>query len=330
MNLSNPQVKEILIPFLKANYPDGVFENVPLSSFSQWKTGGLAKLIFSPESIEQLSSVVQKCYELDIPYITIGSSTNLLFDDLGLDVFVIHIGIRLSRCSIEHTKIRCESGIWVPGLAVKIANHGLTGLEHIVGIPGTLGGLVCMNGGSLRRGVGENVTSVTTVRHDGAIVKYAHRECGFAYRQSLFQSKSEIIAEIELEGNYDSKRQIKSRMLKILGDRRRKFPRKIPNCGSVFVSDPAMYDEYGPPGKIIEACGLKGKKQGAAEISSRHANFIVNHGGASSEDILKLVHIAHESVKKATGYNMRSEAIFVSPTGQKSSVSQEAYERFSS
>lgn len=317
-----------LVECLKNKYSDAVFENVELASTSQWKTGGIAKLVVCPKSIGELSDIVAKCNEFHAPFITIGSSTNLLFDDDGLDILVIHIGMQLSNVSVKGSTIRCESGAWVPGLATKLARESLTGLEHIVGIPGTLGGLVCMNGGSLRRGVGENVTNVTTIDANGKTRYYDNAACQFAYRSSIFQHRNEIIAEVELYAELGDKKSIKSRMLSILRDRRRKFPRKIPNCGSVFVSDPAMYEEFGPPGKVIEQCGLKGVWEGNAEISNHHANFIVNHGGSTSEDILKLVHIAHEKVRLLTGYNMRSEAIFVSRMGQKNSVSDEAHRRF--
>ncbi|KPZ51751.1 UDP-N-acetylmuramate dehydrogenase [Pseudoalteromonas sp. P1-25] len=314
-SINNKPISEGFISSLSEINPTAVKKNVSLAEFSRWKVGGVAKCIFTPHSVEELAKVVRLANEAEQPFIVIGSTSNLLFSDEGLDILAIHLGNPLSDITFNASKVTVEAGVWVPGLARKLASKGLSGLEHTAGIPGTLGGLICMNGGSMRRGIGENVVTVKSLTKDGTIKVYTKDECLFAYRTSIFQSNNEIILEATLQlENADSKL-IKQQMLAILRSRRRKFPLKLPNCGSVFVSNPAMYEEFGPPGAVIEKCGLKGKTIGGAQISPLHANFIINKGTATAIDILSLISLVCNKVKLETGYHMVSEVRFVENNG---------------
>ena len=314
----------INIEKLRQICPDGVFENVSLATLSHWKIGGSAQCIIRPTSILQIQQLVSFFKETDQPYLILGHTTNLLFNDEGVKVPIIQIGNQFSNISIEDENVVCQSGTWVPFLARKVALASLSGVEHICGIPGTFGGLICMNGGSLRRGIGENITAVKTINGSGKVCSYSQHECEFAYRTSRFQSANEIIVEATLKLEKSNKEAIRHNMLEILGSRRRKFPRKLPNCGSVFVSNPAMYEKYGPPGKVIEDLGLKGSKKGAALVSPIHANFIVNTGDATASDVLYLIHLCRSKVLLKTGYDMISEARYISPDGTISPAHYEA------
>lgn len=308
---------------------DGLFRNCSLANLSNWKVGGVVEFLVKPKNSTQLRNVINCCNQLGKRFLVVGSTSNLLFSDTGLDAVLIQLGGDFSEISVTETDVIAQPGVWVPFFARVMQTKGLGGIEHIVGIPGTLGGLVCMNGGSLRRGIGENVTNVSAMNTQGEVFSYSFEECNFKYRESIFQTNNQFITEIKIRLVAKDKAIIRKEMLEIMGSRRRKFPRKEPNCGSVFVSDPAMYDEFGPPGKVIEQCGIKGKRFGKAEISASHANFIVNKGGATAEDILFLVFDAHSKVLALTGYDMRSEVLFVNDNGDICSVSEEAYRRFS-
>tara|TARA_R110001583_G_scaffold73469_1_gene204405 strand:+ start:6533 stop:7549 length:1017 start_codon:yes stop_codon:yes gene_type:complete len=301
-------------------------ENIFLSDFTRWKIGGLAKLVIEPNSIKGLSSLLELFQANNIPKLVVGSTSNLLFSDEGLHIPLIQIGSGLSKIEFKGNKIICESGIWVPGFARRLAAAGLSGLEHICGIPGTLGGLIYMNGGSQRKGIGSHILNVKTIDSSGRLKIYSNDECQFGYRSSIFQSKNEIIVSCEIELVSKAPKEIKREILSILRSRRLKFPNKLPNCGSVFVSDPAMYADYGPPGKVIEDAGLKGVRRGNAAISELHANFIVNEGGASAKDVLELIHLARESVERNTGYTLKAEAIFIEPDGTLKSAHVKASE----
>jgi UDP-N-acetylmuramate dehydrogenase len=296
--------------------PEGVKENVSLSTISRWKVGGIAKCIVSPSSVKQISNILKFLSEYRLPYIVIGSTSNLLFSDQGLDVIAIQIGQEMSNYTVNNSQVWCQSGIWVPGFARIVARNNLSGMEHTAGIPGTLGGLICMNGGSQRKGIGEHVVNVETVTSNGEIKNYSHSECGFEYRTSAFQTLGETIVSATFEFPHGQYKSSRAEMLNILSSRRKKFPQKFPNCGSVFVSNPAMYADYGPPGAVIEQCNLKGKIKGGACISPLHANFIVNTGNATASDVLYLIHLARISVIKKTGYDMPAEARYISSSGK--------------
>lgn len=297
--------------------PGGVHRNVPLTQVSRWRVGGLAPLVVAPGSVTELQRIMSYSSRHGVPYVVLGSSSNLLFADEGLGVLAIHIGARLGDLRIEGARVWSEAGIWVPAFARQLALAGLTGAEHTCGIPGTLGGLLCMNGGSQRKGIGDHVLDVTSVTPSGEKRVRSRSECGFRYRRSVFQGLGEIIVGARFQfAAADSPSTVRREMLTILGQRRRKFPRKLPNCGSVFVSNPAMYAQYGPPGAVIEQCGLKGMRVGGAMISPLHGNFIVNNDGACAADILTLIGVARRTVREQTGYDMVAEVCYVTPAGE--------------
>jgi len=290
--------------------------DVSLSTLSRWRIGGVARCIVKPTNLSQIQQIVVLANEFSLKYLVIGETTNLLFSDEGLDVLVIRIGKQFSQCRIDNNLILAQAGVWVPYLARVASVNGLTGIEHVSGIPGTLGGLVCMNGGSQRKGIGEHITEVTTISSDGTLNRYSKKQCDFKYRDSIFHTLDDIIIEVVMELKKGGREKIRNEMLGILKSRRLKFPQKIPNCGSVFVSNPAMYKEFGPPGAVIEKCGLKGVTRGGAQVSEEHANFIVNNCEASANDVLYLIDHIRDVVSKETGYFMQAEARYVSPCGQ--------------
>lgn len=300
------------------NYHHFLIEtDVPLSELSYWKVGGKADMVVRPRDKLELIQLRQWIHENGLPSIVIGNTTNLLFADEGLQAVVIKIDSKFSKTSVNDTEIITEPGIWVPSLARVAMQAGLSGIEHTCGIPGTLGGLVVMNGGSQRKGIGSVLSYVETVDKIGNLERYTNQQCEFAYRSSIFQENDEVITEIGLKlNNSKNKIDIRQEMLEILQSRRKKFPRKQPNCGSVFVSNPDMYEQYGPPGKVIEDCGLKGLTKGKAQVSNLHANFIVNNGNAKAEDILYLINAVRKAVYDKTGYNMKVEAKLVTPCGK--------------
>jgi UDP-N-acetylmuramate dehydrogenase len=296
--------------------PGGVHRDVDMSSISQWRIGGHADLVVQPADTAQVAKLLSWFGAHGIEPVVIGMTSNLLFDDAGLRVPCIQIGGRMGQVRIKGQSVHAGAGFWVPGLARQLMQAGLGGAEHICGIPGTLGGLVCMNGGSQRKGIGSSVVTVESVDRNGIIHQRSAVDCAFAYRQSVFQTNEEIITACHLRFDPRPREEIRAEMRAILADRRRKFPRKEPNCGSVFKSNPAMYAEIGPPGAAIERLGFKGQRIGGALVSPRHANFIVNTGGARARDVLTLIARIRDAVEAATGYRMEAEAIFVRADGR--------------
>lgn len=288
--------------------------DAPLREHSRWRIGGPADLLIEPCSIQQVQTLRRALRELSIPYVIIGDGSNLLFDDEGVRGVVVKIGRALSRFSISDNElIDAEAGVFVPKLVRCAAKFGLSGLEHAIGIPGTLGGLIVMNGGSMQKGIGSNVERVRAVNIEGELVEYDQEACKFAYRYSTLQEADLVIVDARLRCDVGDPRTIRREMLGILRSRRAKFPLKQPNCGSVFLSDPAMYKTVGPPGKVIEECGFKGYRVGDAMIPHMHANFIVNAGNATSSDVLQIIRMVRNTVNDRKGCLMMCEARYVTP-----------------
>lgn len=296
--------------------PGNVIIDADLAQLSCWRIGGKADILLRPSSTKQLAKLLSWFSKRSIQPVVIGLTTNLLFDDEGLRTPCIQVGKNMSKVDINGTVVWAQAGTWVPCLARSVMRAGLTGAEHISGIPGALGGLICMNGGSQRKSISSNVLSVESVDLNGSIKHYDVTECDFAYRNSIFQTNSEVITNVKLNFETGSKRLIREEMLSILVERSKKFPRKQPNCGSVFKSDPEMYSEIGSPGSIIEKLGFKGYRVGGAVVSPQHANFIVNNGSAKSSDVLTIISKIGEAVMINTGYRMASEAIFIRSDGK--------------
>jgi len=314
--LQNEKVSDSLITDLEEIVPGGVSTEVNLSSISRWKIGGTADCIVTPSKSREVSSLVKYLSTSDIPYIVIGSTSNLLFSDEGLRVLAIQIGDRMSDYRIRGNIVWTQSGKWVPGLARNVAQAGLSGIEHTAGIPGTVGGLICMNGGSQRKGIGTHVKSVTAVSQIGDLKTFTNDECEFNYRSSVFQDNGYIIVEAEMEFSEQKEySEIRNEMLEILRSRRVKFPQRLPNCGSTFISNPQIYKKYGPPGAVIEELGYKGYRKGDAVVSKEHANFINNEGNAKATDVLLLIKKIQKDVYKKTGFEMKAEVKFVDEYG---------------
>ena len=309
---------------IETAFPGIVARNVPLAKISRWRIGGPADALVEPRDVAELCRLRAFLAREEIAYLVVGATSNLLFSDAGVRAALVRLGPGFERIAVEGEEIRVGAGAWVPLLARRAMQAGLAGIEHICGIPGTLGGLVCMNGGSQRRGIGEAIVEVTSVDAQGLPRLRPAGDCGFAYRRSVFQEADEVVVEARLRlapardragSPGAARREIRRRMLAIMGDRRRKFPHRTPNCGSVFVSNPAMYAEFGPPGAVIEQLGFKGRRRGGAEVSPLHANFIVNTGGATAADVLALVTEIKEAVHARTGYDMEIEARYVRSDG---------------
>ncbi len=292
-----------------------VSEDVDLRLFSRWRIGGRGALLVEPSSTAAAITVIRLLAESGLPKLVIGDGSNLLFDDDGFDGVIVRIGGDMSAMRINGTTVWSEAGVWMPSFVRRLARDGLEGLQHAIGIPGTLGGLVIMNGGSQRKGIGSSIVTVRGCDQSGRLFERSQQECRFRYRGSTLQDDHLVVLETDFSFAEADPAALRREMIAIMADRRRKFPKNLPNCGSVFLSDPAMYSKIGPPGAAIERVGLKGRRAGGAQISPVHANFIVNLERAMSRDVLELVHLARHSVFAATGFWMDCEVRHVAPDG---------------
>ncbi|ATC33012.1 UDP-N-acetylenolpyruvoylglucosamine reductase [Caulobacter vibrioides] len=291
-------------------------EDADLRGYSRWRAGGTARVAIEPVSAEATQACLSYLADKPFPKVIVGDGSNILFDDAGFDGVVIRIGAAQSAVQFDGEKVRAQAGIWVPQFVHRLCQRGLGGLEHAIGIPGTLGGLVVMNGGSRRLGVGRNLLQARGCDINGVPFERDHAACQFRYRGSTLQDDGLIILEADFAFTPVDRQALRRDMISIMVERRRKFPKNLPNCGSVFLSDPKMYDVVGPPGAAIERAGLKGLKLGDAQISPLHANFIVNLGAAKAGDILGLIHHIRTTVHQQTGFWMDAEVRHIAPDGR--------------
>lgn len=318
-----------LVALLRTQLPaERIRTQVELAPISRWKIGGLAAIFIEPHHAQEAATVMSVMADRPEPLFIMGDASNTLFDSAGFNGVIMRIGRKMSRFHVDGNTAWAEAGIWVPKFARAVGCSGLTGIEHTIGIPGTLGGLILMNGGSQRKGIGLNVIKVLCADDDGRLFTLSQEACGFAYRTSILQQRRAVILEATLKFEHKDPRAIRRDMLEILASRRKKFPKNLPNCGSTFLSDPAMYASVGPPGQAIERAGLKGLRHGGAEISPLHANFIVNLGNATSDDVLWLISKIRHVVKDKTGYEMDCEVQHLSPNGPLQPAHMSAIKKF--
>lgn len=290
--------------------------NEPMWRHTTWQIGGRADLLVLPGAFPQLTRALQVVRSAGMPFVVVGKGSNLLFADEGFRGAVFKIDKPLDQIDVKGNQIVVESGALTCRTARAALRHRLAGLEHIVGIPGTMGGLVAMNGGSQRRCIGDSIEWVEGCDETGRPFRLEREACGFAYRDSRFlQEPGRIVFRCALALAPGDRTAIRRAMLADLRERRRKFPLQLPNCGSVFKSSPVLFALAGPPGKIIEDCGFKGRRAGDAEVSRLHANFITNQGRAKAADVLELIGQIRGEVHRRWGVWMEAEVKYVQPAG---------------
>jgi UDP-N-acetylmuramate dehydrogenase len=291
--------------------------NALLAPLTRWRIGGPADAVVTPASRETLAAVLEFVREEEIRHVIVGDGSNLLYDDAGFRGVVIRIGRAFGGFAARSDgSVTAGAGLWVPLFVRQVIGAGLAGAVHAIGIPGTLGGLVVMNGGSQRKGIGDHVTAVELLEPDGAVARVEKDSLGFGYRTSHLQERGAIVLSSDFQFEPGNIHVMRREAIEILASRRAKFPKVRQNCGSVFVSDPKLYALIGPPGLAIERAGLKGLSCGDAQISPDHANFIVNNGAARSADVLTLIATARARVWEMTGIAMLAEVRHLDPYGR--------------
>lgn len=279
-----------------------VLENEPMSRHCSFRIGGACDAMLLPSSAEEVEAI---CTLLaaggETPFL-MGNGTNLLVTDAPLHRIVLRMGEELSRIEPAGAgALRAESGVTLSRLASHAAAQGLAGLEFAHGIPGTLGGGVVMNAGAYGGELKDVVTEVTALYPDGVKV-LTPAELDFSYRHSVFSAGEGIVlgAKVKLEsGDPDA---IKAKMDDLMARRKASQPLELPSAGSTFKRPTGYY-----AGPLIEGCGLKGCRVGGAEVSSKHAGFVVNVGGATCADVLALIEKVQKTVYDAHGVMLEPE-----------------------
>ena len=282
---------------------DHIEFEVSMARHSALRIGGPVDAMITPRDRAGLERALAICHAYGVPTRTLGSGFNVLVSDRGLAGAVI----RLKKMrSIERTSkdsILVEAGASHATITRYCLEHGLSGLEFGAGIPGTLGGWLAMNAGIGVREIKDVVRRIDFVDRTGAIQEsVARKHLEFRYRELAGLPEGTVLVAAELEVLEVDPAEVQSEIDRLLAHRQATQPTDIPSCGSVFRNPPGDY-----AGRLIESAGLKGTREGAAEISSVHANFIVNHGGATAQDVLRLIERARETVLEQTGIQLETE-----------------------
>lgn len=294
-------------------------KSVPLAGYTTWRIGGPADLFVEPQDEAQLAAVLAFCKQEGLSVLLLAGGSNLLCHDAGLRGVALRLPARakgFGRMERRGEFIEAGAGCSVPELARFAAAHGLSGLEHAANIPGSLGGLIAMNGGSRRRSISDSLLRVFALAPDGQRLELPPEACGFGYRSSQFQNNGLVVTGAVLRLQQDDPEAVRQRIQDDLEERSRKFPLELPSCGSVFTSHEELFARHGPPGKVIEDCGLKGLRKGDLEVSHKHANFMVNHGKGLAADALWLMARVREAVYRRTGVAMECEVRHADASGK--------------
>ncbi|MEP7233743.1 MAG: UDP-N-acetylmuramate dehydrogenase [Ignavibacteriota bacterium] len=278
---------------LVALLPGKVKENISLAPFTTFRIGGSAKFFVEPLAAADVIAIQDYIKRANIPFFILGNGSNVLISDNGWDGVVLNLETGFGNLSYSDGILSVGAGVKMAAFVDYAIRNGLQGVEMLAGIPATLGGAIWMNAGCYGGETSDHLLDVELIR-DGALVSLSRSECNFKYRHSGFK-KTDIILGARFrmpEGKTEEMREIRTKHLK---HRNEVQPVNQPNCGSVFKNPKPRFSA-----ELIEAAGLKGTRSGGAEISSRHANFIVNTDHASAQDVITLMNIARKKVFEMT------------------------------
>ena len=283
------------------NFSDITTRDEPLAPLTWLKIGGPAQFFVRPRSFDELSLVLRRCHDEQVPVHLLGGGSNLLVRDVGVSGAVIQLAApEFCKIEITGTHVRAGAGASLSHVISHTVKAGLAGLDVLVGIPGTLGGALRGNAGGRSGDIGQHVRSVRTIGSDGTVTVRKEDELTFAYRESSLANVTILEAEFELHA--EDPEEITRRMRTLWIAKKATQPLTFQSAGCIFKNPRGM-----SAGLLIDRAGLKGVRIGNVEISDRHANFIVSHPGASSEDVMRLIDMARSKVAEQFGVDLELE-----------------------
>jgi UDP-N-acetylmuramate dehydrogenase len=278
-----------------------VAEQVPLAPMTWYRIGGPARYLIRPRSIDELKETVQRCGENNIPMYVLGLGANLLVGDHGVNGAVFRLDADYwRRVQIDGSNVEVGAGADMQKLVLRSVRSGLAGVECLAGIPGTIGGGIRMNAGGKFGDIGAVVSSVTVMDQNGGIFQRTKDDLVFEYRSTNISAKFILDAKLELE--QDEPDNILKRTKEIWMYKRNTQPLNTKNCGCIFKNPRGL-----SAGAIIDQAGLKGTRVGGAEVSDKHANFVIAHAGCKADDVMGLVKLIREKVWEKHQIHLESE-----------------------
>lgn len=277
----------------------------PMKDHTTFKIGGNADIFVTPRTEDELIFAADAAKRADIPFFVCGKGSDLLVSDKGIEGAVICLN-GIKGIEISGVTVTVAAGQSLQSLCLEVQKAGLSGLEFAYGIPGTVGGAVYMNAGAYGGEMADRVTSVRYLDGSGKVRELTGAECGFGYRKSVFQNGGGIILSAVFKLEAGSSDKILEEMNGYLLKRKEKQPLEFPSAGSVFRRPEGNF-----AGTLIEKSGLKGERVGGAQVSEKHAGFIVNTGGATAGDVKALIEKIQNKVFADSGIALKREVIYI-------------------
>lgn len=296
-----------ILRLIKKDTKAKVLVNESLVKHTSLRIGGKAKLLVIPKSIKDLKVIIHIIKTNRIPYFVIGAGSNILFPDKGFPGIIIKMARGLDGIMIQGSIVKVGSGIMLSTLMKLLAQKGLHGLEFAAGVPATIGGAAAMNLGAYGSEMANFINSVKVMNLNGREKILTKRALNFGYRTSSLWNGKHIITEVTLKLKKGKSKNIRKKINRLLNLRRNSQPISTPNAGSVFKNPNGFY-----AAKLIEDCGAKGMRIGDAQISKKHANFIINLGAAKAKDVLEIIRKVKKLIYSKSNINLEPEIKIVS------------------
>lgn len=277
--------------------------DVPMSKYTTFRIGGNAAVMLTPTTDEQLASIIKKCKEENIKPFIIGNGSNMLISDNGLDTVVINMCRPEPKIELVNgDTVVCDAGATMSKVCNFALENGLTGLEFAFGIPGSAGGAAYMNAGAYGGEMKDVLVECRHIDSDGNFGSLKGEELGLAYRTSAYEHNGFIITTLVMKLSKGNKDEIRAKMQELLQRRKDKQPLEYPSAGSTFKRPEGYF-----AGALIEECGLKGYSVGGAQVSEKHAGFVINKGSATAKDVLSLIKYIQDKVFSEKGVMLEPE-----------------------
>ena len=286
----------------KAVPQERILQSEPMKLHTTFAIGGPADVLVLPHSVQELSEAVRLAKIQHLPVTILGGGSNVLVLDGGIRGVVIQLNEMLPTMACHDDVIRVSAGFMMKDVCAFAQQNGLSGIEFACGIPGTLGGAVFMNAGAYGGEMSHVISRVQTVDKAGNIHEYGTADMQFGYRMSTFQTRQEYVVMVDLQLSAGNKATIAATMADLMQRRESKQPLEMHSAGSTFKRPPGYF-----AGTLIEKTGLKGLTVGGAQVSMKHAGFVVNTGTATAQDILDLIHEVQRRVHEAHGVTLEPE-----------------------
>jgi len=296
------KVKEGLVREARRLFGEDIAENEPLAKHCSFRIGGPARLFLRARQLSILKESLVFSRDNSLPFFVLGRGTNVLVPDVGLEGIVICLGAGAVQFAGE--TIFAEAGASLERVAKTAAEEGFTGMEFCAGIPGSVGGAVIMNAGAHGECIGSLTREVFGFEPSGAEMQFPQEKLRFGYRKSSLREFPGVVTAVTFALRKEDARTVKEKMQRFLAVRRKAQPVRAQCAGSVFKNPPGD-----SAGRLIELAGCKGMRRGGAIVSRKHANFIINRGGASYSNVKGLIEAVRERVRKAHGVELELEII---------------------